>query len=76
MEPRRLTKAGIVALLAMASSPAHAYLDPGTGYLVLQAIVGAVAAGLVLLKMYWYRVLSWFRRTPPPADGDNTESKS
>ena len=40
------------------STPALAYLDPGSSGLILQAIVGAIAAGLVAIKIYWRRFLS------------------
>ena len=39
--------------------PAHAYLDPGTGSIVLQAIIGGVAAGLFVARGYFYRVKAW-----------------
>ena len=38
---------------------AHAYLDPGTGSIILQAIIGAIAAAATFLKFYWYRVLKF-----------------
>ena len=39
---------------------AFAYLDAGTGSMVLQAIVGAIAGGLVVLKIYWARIKGFF----------------
>lgn len=36
---------------------AHAYLDPGTGSIILQAIIGAIAAAATFLKFYWLKVL-------------------
>jgi len=36
--------------------PAHAYLDPGTGSMLIQGIIGAVAAAGVALKLYWYKI--------------------
>lgn len=33
------------------------YIDPGTGSMLLQVIVGGVAAVAVGLKMFWGRVL-------------------
>ena len=36
---------------------AHAYLDPGTGSIILSAIIGAIAAGVTFLKIYWYKFL-------------------
>ena len=36
---------------------AHAYLDPGTGSIILQALIGVIAAAATFLKFYWYKVL-------------------
>jgi hypothetical protein len=44
--------------------PAQAYLDPGTGAIILQMLLGGVAGALVILKLYWQRVTSFFRRNP------------
>ncbi len=44
-----------VALL-LGASPAYAYLDPGSGSMLLQVILGGVAAIGVACKMYWYRI--------------------
>jgi hypothetical protein len=38
-----------------------AYLDPGSGSLIVQLLVGGVAAVGVSLKLYWHRVLSFLR---------------
>lgn len=38
-----------------------AYIDPGSGSVVLQAIVAAIAGLLVAVKMYWRRIVSIFR---------------
>lgn len=35
------------------SEPAQAYIDPGTGTLMIQWLLGLVFAGLALMKMYW-----------------------
>ena len=39
-----------------------AYLDPGTGSLILQAIVAALAGVVVAITAYWQKVKSFFRR--------------
>jgi len=36
-----------------------AYLDPGSGSMILQLLVGGVAAIGVVMKMYWQRVLTF-----------------
>lgn len=34
-----------------------AYIDPGAGSALLQGIIGGLAAVVVVLKLYWYRVM-------------------
>lgn len=43
--------------LFLTISSAHAYLDPGTGSIILQGIIGALAAIAVALKLYWHKFL-------------------
>jgi hypothetical protein len=37
-------------------SDAHAYLDPGSGSIVIQAIVGALVGVGITIKIYWYKL--------------------
>jgi hypothetical protein len=46
----------IVALLVLTTEPAFAYLDPGTGSMLLQVILGGVAAVAVAIKLFWYKI--------------------
>jgi uncharacterized membrane protein len=39
-------------------SKAHAYLDPGTGSIILQAILGLLAAGAATISLYWEKFKS------------------
>lgn len=43
-------------------SSAHAYIDPGTISIIFQGIVGAVVAGAVTIKIYWYKIRSFFKK--------------
>jgi hypothetical protein len=47
---------------------AFAYLDPGTGSLIVQSVVAALAAVGFGTRMYWRRIRQWFRRSGSPAD--------
>jgi hypothetical protein len=50
---------------------AHAYLDPGTGSMLLQLLVGGAAGAAVLVKVFWRRLLSLLpgsRREPDAQD--------
>ncbi len=41
---------------------AFAYLDPGTGSIILQAILGAIAAGLTFFTNFWLKVKNFFKK--------------
>ena len=41
---------------------AHAYLDPGTGSMILRLLLGGIAAMAIVLKLYWYKVEALFGR--------------
>lgn len=49
--------------------PAHAYLDPGTASILIQGAIGTVAAALVLIKVYWYRLKDMFGSKSETASG-------
>ena len=50
------------------ANPALAYLDPGTGSMILQLLLGGIAGALVVGKLYWQRVRDFFRKeSKPPA---------
>ena len=40
----------------MAISDAYAYLDPASGSLFIQIILGALVGVGVTLKIYWYKI--------------------
>ncbi|MEW5703932.1 MAG: hypothetical protein AB1781_05025 [Pseudomonadota bacterium] len=44
------------------NNAAYAYLDPGTGSIILQLLFGGVAGALVIAKLYWHRIKSFFGR--------------
>lgn len=58
----------ILTLLALAL-PAHAYLDPASGSMFLQMLVGGVAGVALLVKLYWYKLLRFFGIKKEP-DGE------
>ena len=46
----------VIAISSLFSTNAYAYLDPGTGSIILQAILGFIAASLATLSFYWGKV--------------------
>jgi hypothetical protein len=57
----------LVACLSIAS-PAYAYLDPGTGSMLISAVLGVAAALALAVKMFWYRLIGFVRGKRPAAD--------
>ena len=43
--------------------PAQAYLDPSTGSMLLSALIGMFATLGLVVKTYWYKLKSLFRKT-------------
>jgi hypothetical protein len=46
----------------------HAYLDPGTGAVALQLLLGGIVAALAAVRMYWGRLKALFLRRPLEAE--------
>ena len=58
---------GFATMLSLAA-PAHAYLDPATGSIILQALIGAVAGATLFFRTSLYRVKALFSRSKPSGD--------
>ena len=64
-------RGALPALLLLAlSSDAAAYIDPGTGSLVVQGLIAGAAAAAVVIRGYWYRIRAFFRRDKAAAKAD------
>ena len=48
------------------SPKAHAYLDPGTGSLMIQVAIGGALAALYTLKVYWKKIRNFFKKQNLP----------
>ena len=49
-----------------------AYLDPGTGSLILQALVAALAGAVVVITSYWQKIRGFFRRGSRGSESSDT----
>ena len=57
----------------------YAYLDPGSGSMMLQVIAGGLAAAAVTMKVYWRRLLVFLHIRKPEEETEatpQTESSS
>lgn len=58
------------------ATPSHAYLDPGTGSMILQVLLGGVAGALVVGKLYWAKIKRMFKSPAPSASKSSENSQS
>ena len=49
----------ILSLLVVISTPAHAYIDAGSGSYMLQMALAGVMALLFSAKMYWHKLKTY-----------------
>ncbi len=70
--------AGIFA--AAQAAPAFAYLDPGTGSIILQGLIAGLAMAAAAGSMYWRRIKAIFtsvfsRKKPRPTEPNQDPNK-
>lgn len=63
----------LTLLLLMAPGSAEAYIDPGTGGLVVQMLLAAIATALVTVKLWWARFTALFKKDTPPLSNQTQE---
>jgi len=71
---RRIALLAIAATMGALLTPgsAHAYLDPGTGSIVLQALIGGIVAAAAFARIYWRRIKNFIFRRSSRARSDGT----
>jgi len=67
----RFLPCAVALLLLSFQQPAHAYIDPGTGSLILQGLVALFVGAAFTLKTFFREkvrpVIDWVLRRPRPA---------
>ena len=62
-------------VLGASTSSAWAYLDPGTGSIILQVLLGGVAGLLLAGKLYWHKLLTTLRIRRDEAEPHDNHSQ-
>lgn len=52
----------VILTTAIYSPAAFAYLDPGTGSLILQGLIAAIAGSILTIKLYWYKLKGFWEK--------------
>ena len=74
--PRIVKIRRVAAVLALAvgiAGPAHAYIDPGTGSMLLQMIGAGIAGAIFYFREIRIKLASLFKRREAPAAEDISE---
>ena len=61
----------VLFLSLIAPSAAYAYLDPGSGSMLLQLVLGGLAGLAVIAKLYWHRLLGLFGMNAQQEENDS-----
>lgn len=49
-------------LIFFVPSISYAYMDPGSGSLIIQAIVGVIASCVFFIKIFWFKIKKFFNK--------------
>jgi hypothetical protein len=73
MQKYLLRLAILFGVYASLSSPAYAYLDPATGSIAIQAMIGAVATWIMYSKMFARKAKDFLARLAKGRSGSDVE---
>lgn len=62
--------------LAGFSAAAHAYLDPGTGSILVQSLLAGIAGAVAVVSLYWQRVKAFFVNMRKSSRNEPTRASS
>jgi hypothetical protein len=62
---------GLAAMLFVFPKTALAYLDPVSGSIIWQALIGGILALSVTIRLYWRKIRSFFTKSEAKRDPDN-----
>lgn len=65
-------------LVLLMARPAYAYLDPGTGSMLVQGLLAGVALASAAVAAFWTRIVQLFKgrgQTNRSAEGDDQEPR-
>lgn len=48
------------AVLAVSAEPAHAYIDPGTTNMIIQAVAAAALTAATMVGVFWRAIKNFF----------------
>ena len=70
-----ITTLKLTLILLVLATPAMAYIDPGSGSMLLQVLLAGLLSSLFAVKVFWQKIAAIFQRVigkknQPPIDED------
>jgi hypothetical protein len=62
------TSAALAVVMLLIAAPAYAYIDPGSGGMLVQLLTGGAAGALILARLYWRRLKDRLTGNPQAAE--------
>ena len=59
-----------LVFLHLATEPAFAYIDPGSGSALISIVIGLLVAIGATIKTYWYKILKLFGKSEVKINND------
>jgi len=63
-----------IVILFYSSQPVYAYIDPGTGSIIIQSVIGGIAAATTFGAIYWSKLKTIFTRKNKETDKTGGDS--
>lgn len=77
---KRVKQRGAVCAVAilglLISAPSHAYLDPGTGSIILQGLLAGIAVAIGIVRGYWQQFRIFLDGLRGKSEDNNNDSDS
>jgi hypothetical protein len=64
------TSAALAVVVLLIAAPAYAYIDPGSGGMLVQLLTGGAAGAIILARLYWRRFKDRLTAKPKPSTAD------
>ena len=70
-----VTRSGLLAVFFVVffSRNVYAYLDPGSGSFIFQMLIAAIVGGLFVIKLYFNKIKTFFKKVFSKSGNDNEQ---
>lgn len=52
----------IIIFIIFIPTPAFAYIDPGTGSIIISFLIGIISASFFYIKGFWLKIKNFFKK--------------